>query len=641
MNGKSAMKFPTRIFVALLSFACLDSLGAETNVFKSSTDLKKLSLEELMDLEVSLVTRTPEKLSESASAAQVVSGEDIRRSGATSIPEALRLAPNLHVAQANSSQWAISARGFNQPGLLANKLLVMIDGRTVYTPLFAGVFWDVQSTLLEDIDRIEVVSGPGGTLWGGNAVNGVINVVSKSAEETQGLYVSGAVGTFLQDFGGVRYGGSAGTNVFYRVYGQRFDRNSTVLRNGNEATNAWDFTQGGFRMDWLPAQGDRVTLQGDAYAGTEETPTADTTVDGQNVLARWTHTFPNQSDFTLQTYFDRTWRRIPGTFSEDLKTYDIDAQHRFGLGERQSITWGAGYRIQDDSVDNSPALAFFPPDDTFDVVSGFVQDEVSIVPDQLKLTIGTKLEHNDFSGFEIQPSVRLAWIPNAHHTLWGAISRAVRTPSRIDQDFFVPGTPPFLVAGGTNFTSEKVIAYEIGYRVRPTQKLSLSLATFFNQYDDLRSAETNGTSLVVGNGLESQSWGAEFSGEFRATEWWRMRGGYTYFDKNVWEKPGHNDVNLTRAEGNDPRHQFMVQSMMSFPHGIEFDLTGRFVDDLPSPHVPSYFTLDVRAAWRPTPHVEFSVVGQNLVDSRHPEFVTSGTRQEIPRSVYGKVTLWF
>jgi len=385
--------------LAILASSAFSQIS-DTN--SSPSALKKLSLEELMHIEVTSVSRSPERLFDAASAVQVITGDDVRRSGATSIPEALRLAPNLDVAQVNSHDWAISARGFNNT--IANKLLVMIDGRTVYTRLYAGVFWDVQNVLLEDLDRIEVVSGPGGTLWGANAVNGVINIITKSAKDTQGTYLSGAGGSLLQDFGAARYGGSIGTNLYYRVYGQRFDRNSTVFPSGQDAADSSEMTQGGFRLDWYPSDGNTLTLQGDAYGGNEQGQPSDTTLNGQNVLGRWTHTFSPESDLQVQTYFDRTWRRIPGTFAEDLKTYDFDFQHRFALGERQSIVWGAGYRLMQDEVENSPALAFLPPNRNLQLFSGFLQDEITLIPERLKFTAGTKVEHNDFSGVEVQPS---------------------------------------------------------------------------------------------------------------------------------------------------------------------------------------------------------------------------------------------
>ena len=431
--------------------------GKTNEVKESVNKLKLLSLDQLLNEQVTIVSRTPEKLSQSPSAVQVITGEAIQRSGATTLPEALRLAPNLEVAQVNSHDWAISARGFNNT--LANKLLVMIDGRTVYTPLDAGVFWDAQNVLLEDIDRIEVVSGPGGALWGANAVNGVINIVSKSAKDTQGTYVSAGGGSFLEDYAAFRYGTSINSNLFLRVYGQRLDHDSAIAGNGNDATNTWDMTQGGFRMDGYVADVNQLTLQGDFYSGTEQAQPKDTKVDGQNVLGRWTHTFSEESDLSVQMYFDRTWRDEPGVFAEDLKTYDFDFQYRLPIGERQSFIWGAGYRLMADHVLNTPALAFLPPDLNLQLFNSFVQDEITLVPDRLKWTLGMKLEHNDFSGFEVEPSTRLAWTPDNRQTVWGAISRAVRSPSRVDRDFFIPGQAPYLLAGGPNFLSEDLLAY--------------------------------------------------------------------------------------------------------------------------------------------------------------------------------------
>jgi len=591
-----------------------------------------------MNQDVTVVTRRPEKLLESPSAVQVITGEDIHRSGATSLPEALRLAPNLQVAQVNSHDWAISARGFNNT--LANKLLVMIDGRTVYTPLDAGVFWDVQNVLLDDIDRIEVVSGPGGTLWGANAVNGVINIVTKSARDTQGLLIEGGGGSFLQDFGAVRYGGGNGTNLFYRVYGQRFDRNGAVFPTGKDGADSWDMSQGGLRLDWYPSEQNTLTVQGDTYSGSEAATTGDTFVDGQNILGRWSHTISDTSDLSIQTYFDRTWRQIPHSFAEDLKTYDLDFQFRFALGQRQSVTWGAGYRLMQDEVNNFTALAFLPPHKNMQLFSGFVQDEITLVPERLQLTLGTKLEHNDFSGFEVQPSARLAWTPAERHTVWAAVSRAVRSPSRIDSDVAFPGTPPFQFVGNNNFESETVLAYEAGYRVRPVDRLTLSLASFYNDYAHLRSLnQLTPTSFIIANGFQGQTWGAELSGTYQATEWWRLRGGYTYLNKLLWS---HNPVvNPSVREGNDPENQFLIQSIMNLPAHFQLDVVGRYVDTLANPHVPSYISFDARIAWWWKDTLEISIVGQNLWDNQHPEFGAPATREEIPRSVFGKIAWWF
>jgi len=631
---------PGKPVVALVFGIGLLPLGleAQTNPPVASADqLKRLSLEELMNVDVTSVSRRAEPLFSTPSAIQVITQEDIRRSGASSLPEALRLAPNLQVAQVDSRQWAISSRGFNNG--LANKLLVMIDGRTVYTPLFAGVFWDVQDLMLEDLDRIEVVSGPGGTLWGANAVNGVINVISKSAKDTQGTLLSAGGGTFLEDFGAARYGTRLGEDVFVRVYGKYFDRGNSLLPSGDDGTNSWRMGQGGFRLDWLPAGANSLTVQGDGYGGAIEQPSpGDTRVDGQNLLTRWTHVMGEDSDCSIQLYWDRTWRSAP-TFAEELNTYDLDFQHRFTWGSRQVLVWGAGYRLMADRVNNTPAVAFIPPDRNLQLFSGFIQDEISLVPDCLKFTLGSKLEHNDYSGFEVQPSGRLAWTPDNWQTLWAAVSRAVRSPSRVDRDLFLPATPPFVVAGGSDFDSEKLVAYELGYRVRPLENLTVSLAGFYNDYDQIRSLDTN--TFVLGNNNRAQEWGLEISSQIQPASWWRLRGGYTFLEKNVEVEPGAADLNRGRAEGNDPEQQFMLQSMFDLPGDVDLGFNVRYIDRLPSPPVSAYFSFDVRVAWRPVDSVEISIVGQNLWDAQHAEFGAPATRQEIPRSVYGKVTWSF
>ena len=396
---------------------------------------KIISLQELFDMEVTSVSKEPEKLSDSPSAIQVITSDDILRSGASSIPEALRLADNLDVAQKNSHDWAISARGFNTD--LANKLLVLIDGRSVYTPLFSGVFWDVQDYLLEDLDRIEVISGPGGTLWGANAVNGVINITTKNAQDTQGFYLEGGGGSELRDFTGARYGGVLASNVYFRVYGKYFNREDEVLTDGSSATDAWSMAQGGFRIDDNQYSQNTLTLQGDFYSGNEDIESGGTAgVNGNNVLGRWSHSSLDDSSMSLQLYYDRTHLSDPiaplllapaGILTDDLDTYDLDFQHHFSFGDRNRIAWGLGYRFTHDVVENAPALSFSPPVLDQSLYSGFVQDEIKL-HEKLHLTIGTKVEHNDYTGFEVEPSARLQWDVAPKQMLWAAVSRAVRTP---------------------------------------------------------------------------------------------------------------------------------------------------------------------------------------------------------------------
>ncbi len=644
MNSSSDLCRRCAPLAVFFTFASLGYCAEPNDSLLSLAELKGKTIDELINIDVTTVSRQPEKWFNVASAVQVITQEEIRRSGASSLPEALRLASNLQLAQVNSSSWAISARGFNNG--LANKLLVLMDGRTLYTPLFAGVFWDVQDTMMEDIERIEVISGPGGTLWGANAVNGVINIITKTARDTQGTMLIGGGGTLLRDFGGVRYGDKIGENVYFRLYGKYFDRNSTVFPNGNDATNDWRMGQGGFRLDWFPKNEDIITFQGDFYSGTIEQPSPGPTgLDGQNVLARWTHPIGENSDLTAQLYWDRTFRRISGSFVEELNTYDLDFQHRFSLGEHQNVIWGAAYRLMPDHIGNANpnGFSFLPPDRNLQVFSGFLQDEFVLLPDHLQLTLGTKLEHNDYSGIEVQPSARIAWMPDKRQTIWAAISRAVRSPSRIDSDLFAPSSAlPGGLAGGPNFGSESVIAYELGYRVRPLDQLALSVAGFYNDYTDIRSLGTNAASnnaFVFGNDNRAETWGFELSGNYSITDWWHLRAGYTFLQKHVSIKPGGSDINRGRAEGNDPENQIVGQSMIDLPYHLEFDCNFRYVDDLASPAVPSYFTFDLRLAWHPIRNLELSIVGQNLWDEQHPEFGPALTRQEIPRSVYGKV-MW-
>lgn len=626
-----------------------DAFAQTQEALPSGSALKKLSIEELLDIEVTSVSRRPEKLTETASAIQVITQEDIRRSSATSLPEALRLASNLGVAQVDSHTWGISARGFNGNSGTANKLLVLIDGRTVYTPLSSGVFWDVQDTLLEDVDRIEVISGPGATLWGANAVNGVINVTTKSAKDTQGVLLLGGGGTELRDFGGVRYGGALTSNLHFRVYGKYFDRDGTMFSTGRDANNDWHVGQGGFRLDWDVSESNLLTLHGDLYEGRIAQPGRDDiAVSGGNVIGRWSRTISEHSDFKLQLYYDRTHRNIPGTFAQDLDTYDVDFQHRFPLGERHDIVWGFGYRLIEDDVSNTPVLAFLPPRVSRQWFNGFVQDEIALVKDRLHLTLGTKIEHNDYTGFEFQPSARLAWRLSQWQTVWAAISRAVRTPSRVDRELFAPGSPPFtLLTGGPNFDSEELLAYELGYRIQPHERLSLSLAAFYNDYDDVRSLEKVNINqptafpFVIANGLKGESYGVEVTADYRVTEWWRLRAGYTELQLDIRPKAGSTDTLGSSAAAHDPNRQFSLRSSLDLPGQIEFDAAFRYVSHIANQRVPAYGELDVRLAWHPASNLEFSLVGQNLLHQRHVEFGDPATRQEIERGMYGKVTWHF
>jgi iron complex outermembrane receptor protein len=611
---------------------------------QAPSDLKRLSLDDLQKIEVTSVSRRPEKLSQTASAIQVITEDDIRRSGATSLPEALRLASNLEVAQVDSRQWAISARGFDSTS--ANKLLVLIDGRAVYTPLYAGVFWDAQDTLLEDIDRIEVISGPGATVWGANAVNGVINITTKSAKNSQGLLMTGDGGSQLRGLGEIRYGGTVGSNARYRAYGKYFDRGSTVLPSGDHAINQWHMGQVGFRIDWDGSPVNTFTVQGDRYDGRiAETGTNDIAASGGNVLSRWSHTFSPDSEFALQLYYDRTERNIPGTFGENLDTYDADFQHHVHVTGRHDLVWGLGYRASTDDVRNTTALAFLPPHVSRRWFNGFVQDEMPLARDRLRLTLGTKIEHNDYTGVEFQPSGRLGWMPTPRQMLWGAISRAVRTPSRIDRELFAPGSAPFVLAGGPGFVSEDLVAYELGYRSQPYERLSVTVATFYNDYDHLRSVEQANAPaplpLVISNRQRGTSHGAELTADYVVTDWWRLRSGYTALRLHIEPKPGSTDRTFGSAESHDPNQEWFVRQSLDLPAHVALDLALRAVGQIVNQTVPAYRELDGRLAWLAAPALECSLVGQNLLHRHHSEFGVPATRNDVERSVYGKLTWRF
>ncbi len=607
--------------------------------------LKKLSVEELLNMVVTSVSKRPEKLLDTASAIQVITGDDIRRSGATSIPEALRLASNLEVAQIDSRQWAITSRGFNN--LFADKLLVLIDGRSVYTPLYAGVYWDVQDTMLEDLDRIEVISGPGATQWGANAVNGVINITTKSAQDTQGGLLLASGGTELRDSGGFRYGGQLAPNVYFRIYGKESDRSNSFKPNGDGANDAWQTEQGGFRVDWTAADNNLLTFQGDVYDGrmSQASGLSDIRANGGNLLGRWSHELANGSDYKLQLYYDRTYRNIPGSFTQGLDTYDVDFQHHLPIGNAQDLVWGLGYRLVEDDIVNTPAEAFLPPNVGRVWLNAFAQDDITLRPDRWHLIMGSKIEHNDYTGMEFEPSVRTTWTPDRKQTVWAAVSRAVRTPSRIDIDLYSPAAPPYRIAGGPDVVSEKLLAYELGYRVQVDPQLALSISTFYNDYTDLRSLEPLSPPLpfpvVISSGLQGHSAGAELTADWRVTPAWRLRAGYTDLRTSSKPEPGTLAQSSNRSVAHDPNQQFSLHSLLDLSARWEFDADARYVGPISSQVVPGYAELNLRIGWHPTAAWEISIEGMNLVHTQHAEFNSLGSRREIPRSVYAKTTWRF
>ena len=646
---------------------------------KPKAQLSEVTLEDLMNIEVTSVSKKEQKLSKVAAAIFVITQEDIRRSAARSIPELLRMVPGVTVGQINSSTWAITARGFN--GQFANKLLVLIDARTVYDPSNSGVYWDAQDTILEDIERIEVIRGPGATVWGTNAVNGVINIITKQAKDTQGGLLVGGGGSYEQG-GSLRYGGKFGQRGHYRVFGKYLNRGSFDDFSDRDLGDDWHVKRSGFRTDWELSDRNSLTVQGDIYGGERGTPygigaaltppffTAPRTDNqknsGGNLLARWSHTFRRGSEMRLQTYFDRI-SRVEPTDPELRSTFDVDFQHHVPLGSRHDVVWGFGYRYNADHMAGSFRVSFNPERFSSSVASGFIQDEINLVQNKVWLTAGTKIEHNVFSGVEVQPSVRLLWAPSNRHTLWGSYSNAIRIPARSFNHLRVnvaafPGQGGVVslisIFGNPQLDSEDLDAYEVGYRFQPQKRLSFDIAAFFNDYNHLRSAESGvpffeasppPPHLVIpqifGSNLFGTTYGAEASVEWAATKFWKLHGGYAWFVPSMELEPASGDTSsIFEVEGGTPRNQFQVRSQFTLPHGLEFDTAVYRVGRLSAGGIPAYTRIDSRFAWRFAERMELSVAAQNLLDPRHPEFsalAQSYVSGQPKRSVYGSFTWRF
>jgi iron complex outermembrane recepter protein len=612
-RGIATMAISLGILInASLSNAAADNQGDAL----STSSLKTLSIEDLMNLEITSVSKRGEPLSDAAAAIYVITREEILNSGARSLPDILRLAPNLQVAQITSSSFAITARGFNGPA--ASKLLVLIDGRSVYTPYHSGVPWDVQDVLPEDIDRIEVISGPGATLWGANAVNGVINIITRKAGETQDGSLRAGGGN-LEQRGSVQYGGQAGSAVDYRAYVDSFHYGDDLTATGVNARDAWQKSQGGFRADWMPA-GDLVTLQGDLYTGSEEQyPSADEGISGHNLLSRWNHAFSEASSLQVQAYYDYTRTMIPNVGFDELNTYDLDVQHAFAWGSRQSIVWGGGVRTEDDDFP-----IFLPPQRTLDYSNAFLQDTISLSR-TLKLIIGTKYEHDAYTHGELLPDARLSWKVSDSNLLWAAVSQAVRAPSRLDRDLFEEVGSVVYLRGG-DFQDEKLTAYELGYRSQPSAKSSLSISTFYNVYSDLRSAQFSpGPALPVmfANGMSGNTYGLEAWGNYQISEWWRMSAGGNWLHENLHFDPGSDDIGGIALAGDDPSYQIALRSTMTFARDGSLYLDLRHIGALPNPASPSYTELNAHVSWAASRAITWALTGSNLLHPHHLEFGTT------------------
>jgi iron complex outermembrane receptor protein len=630
--------------------------------------LSDLTLEQLGAVEITSSDKEPSEVWNTPSAIYVLTQDDIRRSGATSVPELLRLVPGVEVARIDSDHWSIGIRGFGSQ--FSKSVLLLIDGRSVYTPLFAGVYWQVQNVMWEDIERIEVIRGPGGTIWGANAVNGVINIITRNSADTQGSLVSSGGGNVDQGTGSFRYGGKVG-GLNYRVYGMAFGR-APEFHSDGATFDDWQTGQGGFRTDWTTSH-DSFTLQGDMYKGydgervevSSYLPPSVAIIDGEhnvsgeNVLGRWKRNLGDRSDLQVQAYWDRTSRLSP-QLDEKRNTFDIDVLYHRTLNKRHDILLGAGARWSPDEIGQKFATLDFEPHKETDIIySGFVQDQISLLPGALSVVVGSKFEHNNYSGFEYQPNMRLLWTPTRHQSFWAAMTRAVRTPSRLDTDLhltdFLQANPPaFLrVVGNPNFEAEKLLGTEVGFRTLLGSHLYVDVAAFYNDYNDLFGYGPGAIfpefspapahlvlQVPVANALKGLTKGVEISPDWKLTNWWELKGSYSFLHLFVHDRAGYTDhLNTASDNGSSPHHEAEFQSRFDLPWKAEFDTTFRFESALPAQAVPAYETADARFSWSLLSSLDISFVGQNLFSPHHPEFGgDDGPLVGIRRSYYAKVT---
>lgn len=667
----------------ILKRACVVVLLAlSMNMFASAqappADLSKLSVEDLMNIEVSSVSKKEQKISQAAAAIFVITKEDISRSGALNIPDLLRMVPGLNVAQINANTWAISSRGFN--GEFSDELLVLLDGRSVYIPTTSGVFWDVLDIPLEDLERIEVIRGPGGATWGANAVNGVINIITKKASATLGGMVVAGGGNQTQEFGTVQYGAKIGQNTDYRVFSKYLDEDHQPGLNAPDGGDGWHALRAGFRSDSQLSVSDDLTFTGDVYSAREgditnsiqsvASPTlqetfAATNLDGGYLQADWNHRYAGGSDSTLQVSFDRYRRN--DVLRETRNTLNIDFEDHFSWGGHQDIVWGLGYRFSSSTTDGDLSFSLNPPDLDTQLFSGFVQDEFALIPTRLSLTAGMKVEHNYYTGFGVMPTARVAWTPHEHQMVWAAVSRALETPSSTDtaenltlSGFVPPVGPPVLVriVGNPAFQNERHTAYEFGYRTQLLKRLSLDLATYYNSGHQLPTTEPEASFIETDpppvhlvlplqneNAMYGETHGVEIFASWKATDRWTITPGYTYEGIHLHVDPGSQDTqSVPAAEGSSPRQWARVDSHLTVVHSLAWDASANFVGRLASGAVPSYTRVDTQLTWRRGEHVSVSIVGQNLVRDEHLEFSSTadeGPSNVVKRSAYAKLTWIF
>jgi iron complex outermembrane receptor protein len=641
-------------------------------------DLADTSLEDLMNVQVTSVSKTEQKLSRTPSAVFVITQDDIQHSGATNIPDLLRMVPGVDVAQINSNTWAISVRGLN--GEFSNELLVMVDGRTVYTPTFGGVFWDVLDMPLGDIERIEVIRGPGGSVWGGNAANGVVNIITKKAAETRGAMIVAGGGNIDQGFATLQYGGGLGSKTDYRVYTKYLNQDHFPDLNGQDGHDGWHLLRGGFRVDSAFSSKDTFTIQGDVYTGQEGNPTAvlpsvtspgpqavalQVNLSGGFIQSIWNHSYSARSDTTLQVSFD-TYQRND-LLREERRTVSAEFQHHIAAGDRHNVVWGLGYRFSMSDSGGSFTASLNPADRSIQLFSFFVQDEIALVPDRFYLTLGTKGEHNDYTGFVLLPTARVTWNATGRNMFWAAISRAERTPSSVDTairanfgGFPGPGGTPVLIAliGNPHFKNEGLTAYEAGYRTTVIDQLSIDLAAYYNAYDHQQTTEPAAAffepvpapphvvlPVTYANLMHGEAHGLEIAANWKPTSRWTLSPGYAFEEIHMYPLAASQDVtSAPEDEGNSPRHSAQLRSHLDMTRGLTWDVSSYFVDRLKSADIPAYTRLDTQLTWHRSERISFSVVGQDLLRDHHLEFIDpigASTSTLMKRSAYAKVSWQF
>ena len=611
----------TQIGVLVLvtwAIAPLPATGAQAGA--QAPDLKALSLEELMQIDVTTAAREPERRIETPAAVSVITSEDIRRYGVDTLADALRLADSVSVSRFNGGSWAITTRGFS--AITNNKLLVMIDGRSVYTQLFGGVFWEAQHVPLPDLDRIEIIRGPAGTLWGPNAVNGVINIITKRAADTQGVVLRGVTGSRERAHLLGRYGGQANPKTFYRFYGVGSEFDSPQLQDGTSAGEDRRIRQAGGRIDWDLAGQARLTVQGDVTTGRMGLQDrADIQMDGGNVVVTYNKPLGAGEAVQIVAYADHEQRDVPQQSWESRTTYNLEGQHSIRLAPKYRLLWGGGFRSTFSDTKGTPLLFFEPEDRTINQIHGFAQAEFTPNP-EWALTLGTRGERMTFSGFELQPAVRARYSPRIDTIVWGAVSRAVRTPTRFDRELRVRVNNMVVIRGDSGFKPEQLTAYESGARFLPRSNVSLEASVFYNEYDDLRSQEAT-PFITLANLYDGHTTGVELSGNVQPHSRWLVHASYTGQRVSLVPLPESRDTTNARAEADDPSHIFSMRSYFNLPGGIELDGFFRAIGKLRASSLPGYQELDMRIGWQATDQLDISLIGRELLHPRHAEFAGS------------------